>query len=237
MSIMKIIEGYDMSAPSQLNLSTHYLDESMRFAYGQRTLLGDPSFSPNLTAYQKEMYSEQTASEVRSKIEEFHTLNTSAYDPDGYGILTDSGTSAAVASDRSGLTIAITSTVNTPFGSQLMVPETGVIMNNEMNGNNILFILWASMYKNLWNINNPNPNPKIHSQIRREDFLGSKLTRKQTSASQIPQTHSATSPRRQTSSNPSKDHYPPSPPPSSSSPTVPSTSLTPQRVAPALSRK
>ena len=134
MSIMKIVEGYDMSTPSQLNFSTHYLDEGMRFAYGQRTLLGDPTFSPNLTDYQKKMYSEQTAEEVRSKIEEFHTLNASAYDPDGYGILTDSGTSAAVASDRSGLTIAITSTINTLFGSQLMVPETGVIMNNEMNG-------------------------------------------------------------------------------------------------------
>lgn len=134
MSIMKIVEGYDMSSPSQLNFSTHYLDEGMRFAYGQRTLLGDPTYSPNLTDYQIEMYSEQTAGEVRSKIEEFHTLNASAYDPDGYGILTDSGTSASVTSDRSGLTIAITSTVNTLFGSQLMVPETGVIMNNEMNG-------------------------------------------------------------------------------------------------------
>lgn len=139
MSIMKIVEGYDMSTPSQLNFSTHYLDEGMRFAYGQRTLLGDPTFSPNLTDYQKKMYSEQTAEEVRSKIEEFHTLNASAYDPDGYGILTDSGTSAAVTSDRSGLTIAITSTVNTLFGSQLMVPETGVIMNNEMNGMSQIF--------------------------------------------------------------------------------------------------
>ncbi|KAN0116857.1 gamma-glutamyltranspeptidase [Hyaloscypha variabilis] len=110
LSIMKIIEGYDMSTPSQLNFSTHYLDEGMRFAYGQRTLLGDPTFSSNLTDYQ-----------------------ISIYDPDGYGILTDSGTSAGVASDRSGLTIAITSTVNTLFGSQLMVPETGIIMNNEMN--------------------------------------------------------------------------------------------------------
>jgi gamma-glutamyltranspeptidase/glutathione hydrolase len=80
------------------------------------------------------MYSEQTAEEVKSNIEEIHTLNASSYDPDGYGMLTDSGTSAAVTSDRSGLMIAITSTVNTLFGSQLMVPETGVIMNNEMNG-------------------------------------------------------------------------------------------------------
>ncbi|KUJ08895.1 gamma-glutamyltranspeptidase [Mollisia scopiformis] len=132
-SVLKIVEGYDMSTPSNINLSTHYLDEGMRFAYGQRTLLGDPSFLPNLTTYQKGMYSASTAAEIRSKIEEYHTLNVSAYDPSNYEILQDDGTSASVTSDKSGLTIAMTSTVNTLFGSTLMVPETGVIMNNEMN--------------------------------------------------------------------------------------------------------
>jgi len=133
-SVLKIVEGYDMSTPSALNLSTHYLDEGMRFAYGQRTLLGDPSFLSNVTEYQHGMYSEATAAEIRTKIEEFHTLNTSSYNPDGYEILQDSGTSATVAADHSGLTIAVTSTINTLFGSTVMVPETGVIMNNEMNG-------------------------------------------------------------------------------------------------------
>jgi gamma-glutamyltranspeptidase len=28
----------------------------------------------------------------------------------------------------------MTTTINTLFGSQVMVPETGVILNNEMNG-------------------------------------------------------------------------------------------------------
>jgi gamma-glutamyltranspeptidase / glutathione hydrolase len=134
LSTMKIVEGYDMRTPSALNLSTHYLDEGIRFAYGQRTLLGDPTFLPNLTAYQQNMISEKTAEEIRSKIEEYHTLNVTSYDPSGYGILTDSGTSAMVSADWTGLGIALTSTVNTLFGSQLMVPETGVIMNNEMNG-------------------------------------------------------------------------------------------------------
>ncbi|KAH6669494.1 gamma-glutamyltranspeptidase [Halenospora varia] len=133
LSTLKIVEGYDMRTPSALNLSTHYLDEGIRFAYGQRTLLGDPSFLSNLTAYQQKMVSEKTAEEVRSQIQEFHTLNASAYNPSGYGILTDDGTSATVAADKSGLTIAVTSTINTLFGSRLMVPETGVIMNNEMN--------------------------------------------------------------------------------------------------------
>lgn len=38
-----------------------------------------------------------------------------------------------VAADADGLAISLTSTVNTGFGSRLMVPEMGVIMNNEMN--------------------------------------------------------------------------------------------------------
>ncbi|RDW79988.1 putative gamma-glutamyltranspeptidase 1 [Coleophoma cylindrospora] len=133
MSVMKVIEGYDMSTPSKINESTHYLDEAMRFAYGQRTLLGDPAFESNLTAYQHAMYSDATAAEIRSMINPDATLNSSAYNPSNYEILTDSGTSAAVAADKNGLTIAITSTINTIFGSKVMVPETGVIMNNEMN--------------------------------------------------------------------------------------------------------
>ncbi|RDL42431.1 Uncharacterized protein BP5553_02410 [Venustampulla echinocandica] len=133
LSTLKIVEGYDMSTPSLLNLSTHYLDEAMRFAYGQRALLGDASFLPNLTTYQEKMVSETTAQEIRAKIQEYRTLNITEYNPSNYQILTDDGTSATVAADKSGLTIAVTSTINTLFGSQLMVPETGVIMNNEMN--------------------------------------------------------------------------------------------------------
>lgn len=38
------------------------------------------------------------------------------------------------AGDHSGLAISITMTINLPFGSQVMVPETGIILNGEMNG-------------------------------------------------------------------------------------------------------
>jgi len=134
-SILKIIEGYDMRTPSALNLSTHYLDEAMKFGYGQRTLLGDPTFLPNLTAYQLEMYSENTAEEFRSKIEDYGVLQTADYEPPGQLIdVPDHGTTAVVSADKSGLTIALTSTVNFYFGNTMMVPETGVILNNQMNG-------------------------------------------------------------------------------------------------------
>ena len=44
------------------------------------------------------------------------------------------GTSHIAAADDSGLAISAITTVNTYFGSKVMVPETGVVMNNEMDG-------------------------------------------------------------------------------------------------------
>lgn len=133
LSTMKVFEGYDASDPKTLNLTTHRLDESIRFAYGARTELGDPSFVANLTRYQQNMLSEAHAVEVRSKISDFHTLNVSAYDPKGLESLETPGTSHVVVGDKNGMAISLTTTINTLFGSLLMVPETGIIMNNEMN--------------------------------------------------------------------------------------------------------
>src|ERR1700761_7614061 len=47
--------------------------------------------------------------------------------------LSSHGTSQITVADASGMVISLTTTVNTLFGSQVIVPSTGVIMNNEMN--------------------------------------------------------------------------------------------------------
>ncbi|KAI9752409.1 MAG: hypothetical protein M4579_005633 [Chaenotheca gracillima] len=133
LSVLKILEGYDMGDPATLNLSTHRLDEAIRFGYGERTNLGDPLFVDDLDTYQQEMLSNKTAAEIRGKISDTHTLNVSAYDPSGIESLATPGTSHIVTADSSGMAVTLTTTVNLLFGSQLMVPETGVIMNNEMN--------------------------------------------------------------------------------------------------------
>ena len=134
LSALKKVEGYsDLGDPQSLNLSTHRLDEAIRFAYGERANLGDPLFVPGLDEYQSQMINETTAARVRGEISDVRTLNVSEYDPEGLESLETPGTSHIVTADASGMAISLTTTINLLFGSQVMVPETGVIMNNEMN--------------------------------------------------------------------------------------------------------
>lgn len=99
----------------------------------QRANLGDPAFLSNITDFEKRMLSPETAAAVRQKITAT-THNVSYYNPDGIESLNTHGTSGVVTADSSGMAISLTTTVNLLFGSQVIVPETGVIMNDEMNG-------------------------------------------------------------------------------------------------------
>ncbi|KAH8592064.1 gamma-glutamyltranspeptidase-like protein [Bisporella sp. PMI_857] len=134
LQVFKVIEGYTgFGDPTSLNISTHRLNEAIRFGYGARTKLGDPLFVDGLQEYQDNMLDDRTVAKIRQKISDAHTLPVAAYDPEGLESIETPGTSHIVAADASGLAISLTSTVNLGFGSRLMVPETGLIMNNEMN--------------------------------------------------------------------------------------------------------
>ncbi|KAF2814409.1 gamma-glutamyltranspeptidase [Mytilinidion resinicola] len=110
LSVLKTVEG------------THRLDEAIRFAFGARTELGDPAFMSNTTTFDEKLISP-----------EYHTLPVSAYNPSGFESIETPGTSHVVTADASGLSVSLTSTINLWLGSTVMVPETGIIMNNEMN--------------------------------------------------------------------------------------------------------
>ena len=121
-------DGQDVS----LDLSTHRLSEAFRFAYGQRSEMGDPDFIEGMYGFQQELLNATTAEGIRAKINDSHTLNVSAYDPSGFEIVDNHGTSAVVVGDASGMAISLTTTINLLFGSKVIDPETGVIMNDEM---------------------------------------------------------------------------------------------------------
>ncbi|KIL93080.1 gamma-glutamyltransferase [Fusarium avenaceum] len=133
LAALNILDGYDfLGDPSRVNDTAYLTDEAFKFGYGMRSNLGDPSYVKNLDKYQVQMCSNKTAQEVRAKLDG-RALELSAYDPKGLESLDTPGTSHIVTMDESGLAISLTTTINLNFGSQVIVPETGIIMNNEMN--------------------------------------------------------------------------------------------------------
>ncbi|KAL2861048.1 gamma-glutamyltransferase [Aspergillus lucknowensis] len=133
LNILKVLATYEpLFTQNNVNISTHRMDEAMRFGYGLRTQLGDPHFVDGLTEYEKGMLKKQTVDNIHGKISDHRTQNVSAYDPEGIESLETPGTSHIATIDHSGLAISAITTINLLFGSKLIVPETGVIMNNEM---------------------------------------------------------------------------------------------------------
>lgn len=131
-SVLKVLEGYKDFGEDQ-PLGTHRMDEAIRFGYGKRASFGDPAFNKETKSIEAEMLSECFAADTRARISDRHTLNVSEYDPDGFESHENHGTSQVVTADAAGLAASLTTTVNLFFGSRVMVPETGVILNNEMN--------------------------------------------------------------------------------------------------------
>ncbi|KKK15284.1 hypothetical protein AOCH_004258 [Aspergillus ochraceoroseus] len=133
LNILKVLDTYDpLFTADNVNLSTHRMDEAIRFGYGLRTNLGDPLFVKGMDEYQKKILEMSTISEIRAKISDLTTQNVSVYDPAGIESLETPGTSHITTIDHSGLAVSAITTINLLFGNQIMVPETGIIMNNEM---------------------------------------------------------------------------------------------------------
>ncbi len=132
LGVLKVLNGYEDFGEDQ-QLSTHRMDEAIRFGYGKRASFGDPDFVEETKSIEAEMLHESFGTAIRARISDRHTLNVLEYEPDGFESHENHGTSHVVTADSSGLAASLTTTVNLFFGSRVMVPETGVIMNDEMN--------------------------------------------------------------------------------------------------------
>ena len=131
LSILKILEAYTDFGSGE-HIDTHRMDEAIRFGYGKRASFGDPSFVPGMHAFEAFTLSSAFACTTKAKISDSHTLNISDYDPSGFEIRDNYGTSQVTVADASGMAASLTTTVNLFFGSGVMVPEMGVVMNDEM---------------------------------------------------------------------------------------------------------
>ncbi|KAJ2893553.1 hypothetical protein MKZ38_008446 [Zalerion maritima] len=137
LSTLKTMEQYDLSDWStHPALSIHRFNEAMRFGYGARAELGDPDFVPLVGDLEAEMLDETGAQWRRSQILDSKTQPVSHYmrpcHPP-YSLPSSHGTSHIVATDHSGLTLTLTTTINLLFGARIMNPSSGIILNDEMN--------------------------------------------------------------------------------------------------------
>ncbi|KAH9885899.1 gamma-glutamyltranspeptidase [Xylariomycetidae sp. FL2044] len=137
LSTLKTMEGYDDSeTQSDVNLTLHRFDESMRFAYGAHQALGDPAYLPDLAGFEAEMLDDAHTASLRGRILDDRTQPVENYLPPGHKhtyAQASHGTSHIVAADGEGMAVSSTTTVNILFGNLQMAPSTGIILNNEMN--------------------------------------------------------------------------------------------------------
>ncbi|KAG0306851.1 hypothetical protein BGZ98_001590 [Dissophora globulifera] len=130
-SILNILERYDLGRfKENANVEAHRLVEAMKFGYAQRTELGDPDFT-DLEEVMQSIMSKDTAALIRANISDAHTFPVEYYNPH-WGPIDNHGTTHMSSVDQNNMAVALTSTVNLSFGSKLLEPKTGIILNDEM---------------------------------------------------------------------------------------------------------
>jgi len=130
--ILQILEHFDLRKyPAYSADSIHLMAEAMKLAFADRAYwLGDPDFakvplgltSKEYTAFLAKKISLDRALEVpgHGEADKFSTRFFGKH------------TTHFSAADDQGNWVACTATVNTSFGSKVVIPGTGIVMNNQM---------------------------------------------------------------------------------------------------------
>ncbi len=128
--ILNMLESFDLAKMPEAE-RYHLLAEAMKLAFADRAhWLGDPAF----VQVPKGLISPDYAAKLAKKISLKRSTDVPGpgappkADEDLFG----KHTTHIATADKEGNWVAITATVNTNFGSKVVVPGTGVILNNQM---------------------------------------------------------------------------------------------------------
>jgi len=129
LQVLKAVEGAQISPAQHDPAQLHQLTEALKHAFADRAnLMGDPDF---VHVPVQEMLSTARIQDIKRL---FNPKKTLPHDQYGgrYAATPDGGTSHFNVIDGSGAAVALTTTINTSFGSRFVAGKTGVLLNNEM---------------------------------------------------------------------------------------------------------
>ncbi len=128
--MLNILEGYDLAKSGFRAADTiHLVTESMRRAYADRArYLGDPAFNPNMPI--DRLISKEYAAELGKTIDPKRAAKSS---PTTFEWTPESQeTTHLSVVDASRNAVALTYTLEYGYGSRIVVPGAGFLLNNEM---------------------------------------------------------------------------------------------------------
>lgn len=129
--ILNILENYDLSKIDNEQL-VHLIAEAMKLAFADRAhWLGDPGYARVPRGLIDKQYAQQLAKD-HIDLDKTSTVAEHGTPDDWQHNVFGKHTTHIAAADKNGYWVAITTTNNTPFGSKVIVPGTGVVLNNQM---------------------------------------------------------------------------------------------------------
>ena len=129
--LLNILENFDLKKMGAGSANfIHVITEAMKVAFADRAYwLGDPDYAPVPRGLVSKDYAAALAKQIdRKRV----TPVSSAGMPEGATTDLFKHTTHFSMADAEGNWVACTATINTSFGSKVVVPGTGVLLNNEM---------------------------------------------------------------------------------------------------------
>ncbi|EOX92239.1 Gamma-glutamyl transpeptidase 1 isoform 2 [Theobroma cacao] len=128
--VLNILAQYGVPSGISGSLGTHRLIEALKHAFAVRMNLGDPDFV-DVSKVVADMLSPKFAEELKKTIYDNMTFGPGHYGG-RWNQIHDHGTSHVAIVDIKRNAVSMTNTVNAYFGSKILSPSTGIVLNNEM---------------------------------------------------------------------------------------------------------
>jgi gamma-glutamyltranspeptidase/glutathione hydrolase len=132
LEILNMLETRDFSAPALTEADRdQFIVEAMKLAFADRAYwLGDADFAQVPRGLISQDYARALAAKI--DLTRASTVAGPGAPPDAAGNVFGKHTTHVSTADAEGNWVAMTATINTHFGSKVVIPGTGVLMNNQM---------------------------------------------------------------------------------------------------------